>query len=114
MTGDDGARLSRELMSHGLLVKRSAIPLIESVDNLDQLIQAALEKSIRLLDDSSVRSLIQSGSNFIETTEDGETQTKEIQEPPSKKFAGNSGRILAPLERKETVSYTHLTLPTMS
>ena len=101
MTGDDGARLSRELMSHGLLVKRSAIPLIESVDNLDQLIQAALEKSIRLLDDSSVRSLIQSGSNFIETPEDGETQTKEIQEPPSKKFAGNSGRILAPLERKE-------------
>ena len=101
MTGDDGARLSRELISHGLLVKRSAIPLIESVDNLDQLIQAALEKSIRLLDDSSVRSLIQSGSNFIETTEDGETQTKEIQEPPSKKFAGNSGRILAPLERKE-------------
>ena len=65
MTGDDGARLSRELMSHGLLVKRSAIPLIESVDNLDQLIQAALEKSIRLLDDSSVRSLIQSGSNFM-------------------------------------------------
>ena len=55
MTGDDGARLSRELISHGLLVKRSAIPLIESVDNLDQLIQAALEKSIRLLDDSAVR-----------------------------------------------------------
>ena len=105
MTGDDGARLSRELMSHGLLVKRSAIPLIESVDDLDQLIQAALEKSIRLLDDSNVRSLIQSGSNIMETPEAGETQTKEIQEdriqePPSKKFAGNSGRILAPLERK--------------
>ena len=79
MTGDDGARLSRELMSHGLLVKRSAIPLIESVDDLDQLIQAALEKSIRLLDDSSVRSLIQSGSNLKETPEAGETQTKEIQ-----------------------------------
>ena len=91
MTGDDGARLSRELISHGLLVKRSAIPLIESVDNLDQLIQAALEKSIRLLDDSAVRSLIQSGSKLIEPSETGEIQTMDLQR-----------------DGIGTVSYTHL------
>ena len=103
MTGDDGARLSRELISHGLLVKRSAIPLIESVDNLDQLIKAALEKSIRLLDDSAVRSLIQSGSKLMEPSETGEIQTMDLQrdgigKSPNEQSAGNSGRVLAPLE----------------
>jgi len=103
MTGDDGARLSRELISHGLLVKRSAIPLIESVDNLDQLIQAALERSIRLLDDSAVRSLIQSGSKLMEPSETGEIQTMDLQrdgigKSPNEQSAGNSGRVLAPLE----------------
>ena len=87
---DDGVRLSRELMSHGLLVKRSAIPLIESVDDLDRLIQDALDKSIRLLDEPTVKE-----SNTMPTAhqgdrpEAGETQTKEIQRGKSRFPSGD-------------------------
>jgi hypothetical protein len=45
-------------MSRGLLIKRSAMPLVESAPDLDLLIERAVQNSIRLLDDAAVRRLI--------------------------------------------------------
>ena len=59
MSSDSGADLSRRLMSKGLLIKRSAMPLVESAPDLDLLIERAVENSIRLLDDAAVRRLIE-------------------------------------------------------
>ena len=103
MTGGDDAELSRKLMSHGLLVKRSALPLIESVEDLDDLIQKALEKSIRLLDNDVVKSLIQPANNSDEKIETMNTalQTKASPQTPKPESATNStpgGRVIAPVK----------------
>ena len=62
MPSESGADLSRRLMSKGLLIRRSAIPLVESVSDLDLLIERAIENSIRLLDDDAVKRLIEMDS----------------------------------------------------
>ena len=108
MAVDDGANLSRVLMSHGLLVKRSAIPAIQSVDDLDRLIQDALDKSIRLLDEPTVRALIQSGPNADRTSrisDDPPASTPEgqIEVARGGQVRGDRGRTIAPMDAVELV-----------
>ena len=107
MAVDDGANLSRVLMSHGLLVKRSAIPAIQSVDDLDRLIQDALDKSIRLLDEPTVRALIQSGPNADRTSRTGDDPPASAPEGQievaSGQVRGDRGRTIAPMDAVELV-----------
>ena len=106
MAVDDGANLSRVLMSHGLLVKRSAIPAIQSVDDLDRLIQDALDKSIRLLDEPTVRALIQSGPNADRTSRTGDDPPAsapegQIEVVRGGQVRGDRGRTIAPIDAVE-------------
>lgn len=106
MAVDDGANLSRVLMSHGLLVKRSAIPAIQSVDDLDRLIQDALDKSIRLLDEPTVRALIQSGPNADRTSRTGDDPPAsapegQIEVARGGQVRGDRGRTIAPMDAVE-------------
>ena len=103
MSSDSGADLSRRLMSKGLLIKRSAMPLVESAPDLDLLIQRAVENSIRLLDDAAVRRLIEMGSG--EPTSDSEeslgTAIDETLPSPSdvnETLQNEPGRVIAPIK----------------
>ena len=104
MPSESGADLSRRLMSKGLLIRRSAIPLVESVSDLDLLIERAIENSIRLLDDDAVKRLIEMDSgNPI--SKSGVSSSAEIdkRKPPHpsdvhKPLQNESGRVIAPIK----------------
>ncbi|MFL2955797.1 MAG: metallophosphoesterase [Candidatus Thalassarchaeaceae archaeon] len=106
MSSDSGADLSRRLMSKGLLIKRSAMPLVESAPDLDLLIERAVENSIRLLDDAAVRRLIEMGSkeptsnpedSLVDAIDAGSSPLSEIQETPQ----NEPGRVIAPITPNE-------------
>ena len=108
MSSDSGADLSRRLMSRGLLIKRSAMPLVESAPDLDMLIERAIENSIRLLDDAAVRRLIEMDSterisNFDESTRPAINVTShshvDVHEDPQKE----PGRVIAPIKTNEII-----------
>jgi len=107
MPSESGADLSRRLMSKGLLIRRSAIPLVESVSDLDLLIERAIENSIRLLDDDAVKRLIEMDSgNSI--SKSGESSSAEIDKRkplhPSdahEPLQNESGRVIAPIKPNE-------------
>jgi DNA polymerase II small subunit len=94
-------------MSKGLLIRRSAIPLVESVSDLDLLIERAIENSIRLLDDDAVKRLIEMDSgNPI--SKSGESSSAEIDKRkplhPSdvhEPLQNESGRVIAPIKPNE-------------
>ena len=89
MSPDSGADLSRRLMSRGLLIRRSAMPLVESAPDLDSLIERAIENSIRLLDDDTVRRLIEMDSKKpIHDSEEFPSTVIEARSPPLPKPMG--------------------------
>lgn len=106
MSSDSGADLSRRLMSKGLLIKRSAMPLVESAPDLDLLIERAVENSIRLLDDAAVRRLIEMGSK--ESTSNSEESLGaaiDARSPPPSDIhetpQNEPGRVIAPVKPNE-------------
>ncbi len=106
MSSDSGADLSRRLMSKGLLIKRSAMPLVESAPDLDLLIERAVENSIRLLDDATVRRLIEMDSREpISNSEESPSTAVDARLPPSSDAhetpRNEPGRVIAPIKPNE-------------
>ena len=90
-------------MSRGLLIKRSAIPLVESAPDLDLLIERAVQNSIRLLDDAAVRRLIEMGSKEPAPDSEESLGAAIDARPPSPSDLHETpqnepGRVIAPIK----------------
>jgi len=93
-------------MSKGLLIKRSAMPLVESAPDLDLLIERAVENSIRLLDDAAVRRLIEMGSKEpTSNSEESLGAAIDARSPPPSDIyetpQNEPGRVIAPVKPNE-------------